>query len=73
MHFDVAGNQKSIDVISLYSACYILAGLGTLGMVWWCEAVGMCVCATVVGFCTAAYGPVLTEVTCILLGVHRLV
>ena len=42
-----------------------------MGMAWWQETTGLITCGIIVGFGSAAYGPVLTEVTCVLLGAHR--
>ena len=60
-----------LNIVFLYSGCYALSGLATLCMIWWHHPFGLIASAAVVGFFSGAFGSVLTELTCVLLGAHR--
>jgi hypothetical protein len=63
--------HKKVGTIPLFITCYAIAGVACLIMTVWTSFAGLSVCVMCFGFFSAAFGPVLSEVTMDMLGVEH--
>ena len=67
----LAAQFLPLDATWLFIGSYFLAGLGIAFCALWTSFPGLLVCVCTFGFFSAGFGPLLTEVTCLSVGVMK--
>ena len=61
----------SVNLRVLYACCYLIAGACCYGYCVWNSYVVMAMLMTLLGFMLAAFGPLLSEIVCVTVGVQQ--
>ena len=60
-----------INITVLYSVCYAMSGLCSFGYSFWTHPITMMIFLSVLGFCFGAYGPLLSELVLVTVGINN--
>ena len=66
-----AGNSSGVNVTLLFAISYLVSGLAIICSGVWSSFMGICLAMIAFGFFSGAFGPLLSEVTCLVVGAAR--